>query len=111
MSESDLESGCPYNSGTTFFPQVVKFMRSDEDNDLVVFRHFKKLNFYNLLYKQYRLIQLENEITKIEGKNRPDELLAPILRAGEWLDDYSMLVPNLHVRTMQPDQIHRSSSC
>lgn len=112
-SEPDLELGCHYDSGVTSFPHVVRLMRSDEDNDLVVFRSFKKLNLYVLLHKQGRLIKLEKEVSEIEDKNRPEKLLVPILKAEKWLDDYSMPVPDLHVyvRAMRPDQTPRSSSC
>lgn len=64
---------------------LAKFMSLDEDNDLVIFRKFKKLSFYILLDKQERLRQIEDNLRRWEQENNNQNGVAAEIQNAETL--------------------------
>jgi hypothetical protein len=82
----------------TKFPEVVELLSFDEDNDLVVFRKFKRLNVSALLYQQNQLVNLEKEVEKETKNDESSDALREVLsRAWPMLQDYS-IAPGLRLR-------------
>ena len=69
------------------FPGVVNLMSFDEDNDLAVFRKFKRLNISALLFRQSKLIDLEEKMAGCESSKSLHKILS---RAWPLLQDYSI---------------------
>jgi hypothetical protein len=59
-----LSSYAPPDQVALEHASIVKFMREDPDN--MVFRRFERLNLYNLLSLQHRLVACDEEIAACE---------------------------------------------
>lgn len=79
----------PSNSGWGVIKSLARFMLLDEDNDLVMFRRFKKLSLYILLDKQDRLMQIEDCINHWEdNENSKVEIAEELEGVDRLLKEY-----------------------
>jgi hypothetical protein len=66
---------------------IVKFMREDTDN--TVFRRFERLNLYNLLWLQHRLVACDEEIAACEKEWDGPALAAVLPKLDGLMKSYS----------------------
>lgn len=72
-------------SGAPNFPPIFQFM--DIDDDHIVFRKFKRLHLYSLLFQQRELALIDEEIADMELEKGPD--------SESKLEKFTELLPTL----------------
>jgi hypothetical protein len=75
---------------------IVTFMREDPDN--VVFRRFERLNLYNLLSLQHRLVAYDEQISRYEKEWNGPALAELLPKLEALMKSYSELY--------KPSQVH-----
>ena len=108
-------SNAPWRiSGASNFPKIFHFM--DIDNDHVVFRKFKRLHLYSLLFQQRQLAFIDHEIANLdlETGEKSDAKLERLTEVLPTLDvklrEYGMSLPFcIYAIQISPTYIHQAT--